>query len=162
MRILDPKWAFAMAQGRKWIEVQKYRNHNLNIMRFAKAGTWVVLGTSRRITGVAVCSGQAMRKQQDKTVFHDSCLVSADLWPDLDAYLQNSASFDWISFTSVCDLTQQTVSWDDLFAVKGATKPKCRQGFPRLGNQQLAASMCYWFPKMAGLWRSPYDRTPAD
>ena len=100
IRILKHKWVSAFAQGQKWVEIQKYMKHNLNAMRFAKPGTWILLGTSKQITALAICSGAAMRQNRDVAVLQDPGLLHETLHGDVREYSHRAITFLLVAYAT--------------------------------------------------------------
>ena len=152
---MKEKWAFAFADGKKWVEIQRYSKHNLNLMRFAKPGTWILLGISKQITALAICSGAASRRHSDMTVLQDPALVHESQHADVGGYLNGAVSFDYLLFGSICDLTDNFLRWTNIWAMTGAQRPCSWQGFPRVGGSQLAAQLWIAAMRRNGRWKAP-------
>ncbi|CAK9096691.1 unnamed protein product, partial [Durusdinium trenchii] len=157
MRVLHTKWARAMAQGLKWVETQRYRPKSLNAMKFAQAGEWVVLGDSQHIMAIGVCAGKVVRGCRD--ILSSGVLDHLDesLRADLESYLNVAQSFDYITFSSVCNLTAgEPIPWKSFWSLQSARNPKNKQGFPRVGGPDLAPALFLWTQQLGAEWITPY------
>ena len=157
MRVLHTKWARAMAQGLKWVETQRYRSKSLNAMKFAQAGEWVVLWDSQHIMAIGVCAGKVVRGCRD--ILSSGVLDHLDesLRADLESYLNVAQSFDYITFSSVCNLTAgEPIPWKSFWSLQSARNPKNKQGFPRVGGPDLAPALFLWTQQLGAEWITPY------
>ncbi|CAJ1396544.1 unnamed protein product, partial [Effrenium voratum] len=161
MRVLQSKWARAVADGKKWVETQRYRERSLNAMKFAAPGEWVVMGDSQHVTAIAVCAGSAVRGCTDIVSSGVLDRVDESLRPDLESYLSTGQSFDYIAFSSVCSLKRvNPIPWKTFWALEGAKNPKNKQGFPRVGGPELAPTLFFWAKKLGAKWIDPYGDVP--
>ena len=65
LRILTEQWSEALAAGCKWVETQRYRRNNMNMLKFVKDGCWLVFGSKERLHGIAVLDAPVHRACAD-------------------------------------------------------------------------------------------------
>jgi hypothetical protein len=156
MRVLDPEWATALADGLKWVETQRYRGRALNMMKFAGQGTWLVFGPSSCVHGVAVLEGPSVTKCSSVHASGVLDYVIESLHEKLISYLQSGTTFDYVKVSAVYDLRASELSWRKLWAFQEASEPGNKQGFKKIGSSQLAARLLS-FVDAYGVTRTPYD-----
>lgn len=134
-RILLPVWGHALADGEKPYELQRYKMHNMNQMRFAEVegDKVLIVGITGSSEIVAVCHVAAAerdvgpsRVDQLKTSLRDLSMQTS-----LSEYIRGGKSFDVLYFDIVHDVRPLHLTWKDLEAKLGCRISR-NSGFPKV------------------------------
>ena len=166
-RLLMPLWSDALAAGKKWVEVQRYKSKTLNQLKFADESKMIVFGPSQanfgQVHGLAILRSKAQKNLAKPDILKCLPLMSDDLHDDFKSYVEDGTVFDIVEVAKVYDLRTFGWTWTSLANALGVAMPKQTQGFPVVGGEDCRdrlLKLCSAAPQYTR--ESPLDGGRAD
>ena len=103
MKVIDPIWAFEVAKGQKMFECVANKGRWQNQLKQLASGDIVIICIKGQNKVSAVCevASAARTKQTNREVLKSK--IQECHHKELDAYLRDAASFDYVEFKQVFD-----------------------------------------------------------
>ena len=165
LRILEAKWSHAKADGKKFLETQRYKTRQRNHMKFAKPRALLLFGPKKaavragaaEVAGVAELTGASIQGWCPDIADVLSGVASS-LHADLRQYLMGRGHrcYEYVKFSKVFDLRHCGLTWGDLERDVHIRLPANKQGFLRLGGEQVRTALLD-LCRSRGVLRHPKD-----